>query len=518
MLGVTGVFEEPLEDEVTNQAVPKNKDIDAPFPLDVARYPTGLLAKKFSALLAQFPLTEIKGGNVLVAHLGLLHLLSHLMSSEPAASLCIHVPTSTFQPNCFWEHGEDLEVAHNGEDWRFYWNSPSYTWMALSSPEDFFLAKTLPKTPEGTSWELDLSVDGLREKMHRYAGTYQKGCWSVEQSYPAISAVQLSGAVALMECVSDNRPPLPLFNDDEARALRRNVLRAHDEPARIRNGKIQKWPGTEKTIVQTLLFERYRDNGPWDVRVANDLYEKSWQEFAELIDVDDFEETDDNLDAIVSGHEESHEIGDLKGAFNQMKAMHNAMEENKAVPHRNKVAYKGITGAFCEADLTELPEVTPSRLAKFDADMQSLGLSAVGDFVSDANKRHSIARCYAGNQHAVAIISHRKENNKIGWMSEGREIFSVDFSNGTVEFQTDFEDGSCLTTSSIDAAHSIPERGICIRSYEDLSILELWKKHQAGILCFQKHRQTQPVDHLQLRDHSAFLARIDKLFGKLLGI
>lgn len=106
----------------------------------------------------------------------------------------------------------------------------------------------------------------------------------------------------------------------------------------------------------------------------------------------------------------------------------------------------------------------------------------------------------------------------MGWAAVPHGMQSVDFSNGTMEFHTRFDDGTMLVTTSIEAVKSKPEVGIYVRSYEDIPIAGLWEKHLDGIQRFRTHRATGPVDHSRFQDVTQFLTMTHETFRRFLGL
>lgn len=192
--------------------------------------------------------------------------------------------------------------------------------------------------------------------------------------------------------------------------------------------------------------------------------------------------------------------------------------EECIVPHSDEVLYAGRTGKFLRASMSDLQHISSHSLEEHDAAMELLGFRCIGDVVGDVGQRQSIARCYAGHQHAIALLSHRNANNQLGWAAVSNGAISVDFSQGTKEFHTHFEDRTSLVTTSIDAVKSKPELGIYVRCYEDIPVTMLWQKHLDGIRRFKAHRNTVPVDHARFSEPAQYLAIIDDLFYRFMDL
>ena len=191
-------------------------------------------------------------------------------------------------------------------------------------------------------------------------------------------------------------------------------------------------------------------------------------------------------------------------------------KQAKIVPHSDEVLYEGRTGKFLRASMSDLKHIPQDRLEEHDATMGTLGFQCIGDAVGDADQRQEITRCYSGHPQAISLLSHRNADNQFGWAEVSDGAMMVDFSQGTIEFHTHFEDGTSLVTTSIDAVTSKPEAGIYVRSYEELPVTKLWEKHLDGIGRFKEHRNTAPVDHTQFGEPVQFLAMTDELFCRFM--
>lgn len=133
-----------------------------------------------------------------------------------------------------------------------------------------------------------------------------------------------------------------------------------------------------------------------------------------------------------------------------------------------------------------------------------------------ASRRHSQRAEFSGRW-SRGTMPPLFGNTSAG-LAEGRSIAIVDLSGGSREFHTHFEDGTILATIDKDAARSAPDRGIYVRTYEDLSLPELWKKHLDGIARFRKHRNTQPIDHSACTDPATFAEHMDRLFQRITAV
>ena len=69
--------------------------------------------------------------------------------------------------------------------------------------------------------------------------------------------------------------------------MRRNYQRSQGEVAKIRNGKMMPQYGSRGGVVQTLLFERFEDRGPWDIAGARKLVEADWDIYEQIVNPDD---------------------------------------------------------------------------------------------------------------------------------------------------------------------------------------------------------------------------------------
>ncbi len=512
-LGIVGVFQDAQDDEepvadVVPEEKPETEDVDW------SAHPPGEILEKFDAVLAGCPLTEITGGPIEVQQAPLLHLLSHLLDEDPAMFVQLEFADEAAQPGRQWAEVDALEARQQGCTWQLGFETPCWWYgvFELMELQSHILAMSLPKLPEGTRVEIALLVAGLSEQCHRYAGTYCNQRLQLHRAYPSQSADVLNDALALVEQVIGFKA-IALASEEEASAVRRSYQRSQGEPPKIRNGKILPEVGERDDVVRTLLFDRFENRGPWDIAAARLRVEEEWQAYEQLCQPAEQEDDEDSADP----EEQSEELANFNAMLQKMTAAAEELQQAKIVPHSEEVIYAGRTGRFLRASMADLPHISPQSLEEHTATLESLGFRSIGDFVGDVDQRQEITRCYAGHPQAVSLLGHRNANNQLGWAADSHGMVSVDFSNGSIEFHTHFEDGSVLVTTSLDATRSKPEADIYLRCYEDLPVTGLWEKHLDGIARFQSHRGTIPVDHTRFSDPVQFLTLMDALFCRFMG-
>lgn len=223
-------------------------------------------------------------------------------------------------------------------------------------------------------------------------------------------------------------------------------------------------------------------------------------------DDEDEEELDEDSAAEVAKFEE------MMQQFNEAAEQ---MQEAAKIPHSGEVLYKGRTGRFYRASFSNLEHVSADQLKRIDEAIEELGFQFVVDSVGDVDQQQEISRLYV-NEQAIGLHGRRKEDNQFGFAPASHGAVLVDFSRGTTEWHTHFEDGSVLVTTSVYAVQSKPEQDIYIRCYEDVPLDVLWAKHCDGIERFRDHRQTIPVNHLRFNKPKQLLKQMDKLFTRFL--
>jgi hypothetical protein len=512
-LGIDGVFREESEgdEEPTNDEGQEEEYEDE--GVDWSEYPPGELFQKVDPLLAECTMTEIVGGPVKLTHVALLHLLAHLCAEDPTTSVVLQFPNEMIQPNRSWEDLDEMEVKRSGAQWEFCFETSNW-WFDVAEREELEtneLAESLGAAPDATRIVISFVVKGLSEKCHRYAGTYRNECLELERAYPSLTADVLSAAIGLVDQIFASQP-IVLNSEEEENAVRRSYQRSQGEVPRIRNGKIKPEYGSRDDVVQTILFERFDDCSPWDIAGARRLVEAEWESFEQMVNPDDEDQSAIDLDG------PPDEDSGLANMLQQMSEAVERVNEAKIVPHSEEVIYEGRTGKFLRASMSDLEHIPADRLEEHDATMASLGFRWIMDSVGDVDQRQEISRCYSGHQQAIALLGHRNANNQFGWAEVSNGAIMVDFSAGTKEFHTHFEDGTSLVTTSIDAATSKIEVGIYVRCYEEIPVTKLWEKHLDGIARFKEHRNTVPVDHTRFSEPAPFLAMIDEFFCRLLGV
>lgn len=507
-LGIEGVFREeaePAAEPGDNEEVLSEPDNDV---AQWSEHPPGELLEKMDVLMSQCPLSEISEGPVRLTHVALLHLLAHQFSEDPTTSVLLQFPDEGEEPNSSWQNLDELEVRQHGKDWQFSFGTQHW-WYGAAEREELetnSLSEALGTPVDGTRIEISFAVEGLAEQCHRYAGTYRNQILEVEQAHPPIAAVVLRDALALVEQTLGSQA-IDLLSEDEESAIRFTYQRSTGNVPKIRNRRIKPEYGSRDVVVQTLLFERFNLRGPWDIAGARKRIEADWELFEQVVNPKDEEAEEEPL---------PEEATDENPFLSNLQQMAEAMQEANTVPHSEEVIYKGKTGQFFRASMADLEHVSQESMEEFDKTLASLGLEPIGDSVGDVDQRQEITRCYSGHPQAIALLSHRKADNQYGWADVANGAVLVDFSNGTQEFHTHFQDGTSLVTTSIEAVSSKPDVDIYVRSYEDFSTHELWEKHLDGIRRFKEHRATDPIDHTAFMEPARFMKMMDEFFSRFL--
>ncbi len=514
-LGIEGVFldePEPLAGDADEA------EIQGAETRDWSDYPPDALFEKVQPLRAECALSQIVGGNVNVTHLACLHRMSHLFAEDPVTSLVVELPAAITPQVESWCDLSGLEVQHVGTQWQFCFET-CHWWSDVEDPQELDtngLTEALGSFPPGTRIELTCVVDGLREKCHRYVGTIGSDRFVVERAYPAVSAEILGEALELVAQTLGSKS-IKVLSAAEEEAARHAYQRSEGEALKMRNSKIMPEPGSRECVVQALMLERFKERGPWDTAGACELIDADWQMYEEVANPSKEDAADE-----LGSDGQADEAGEFDPSFTAMlQAMSNAtveFNEAKKVPHSSDVLYEGQTGKFLRASMADLTHIPRDRLQEHDATLARLGFRPIVDSVGDVDQRQELTRCYGGHSQAISLLGHRNENNQFGWVEDNDGATLVDFSRGSMEFHTDFEDGSSLVTSSVDTVTSQPHAGIYVRSYEGVPVTRLWEKHLDGIQRFNEHRQTQPVDHMRFSDPAKMMARADRLFARFLGL
>jgi len=518
-LGIEGVFLDAREAEPEPTGDNETEE-DASEALDWSNFPTGELFKKVTPLRTECELSPIRGGSVPLTHVALLHVLSHLFAEDPTTSVTVEFPNTMSPQVEAWQGFDALEVQQIGTQWQFCFETPHW-WYHVDGREELDLndiTRALGTVPAGTRIELTFVAEGLAEKCHRYAGTIGPDGLELDQAYPPVTADVLRDALALVAEIFSSKSIE--FDSREEDAVRRDYLRSQGDPPKIRNGKVMPQPGSRGEVIRTLLLERFADRGPWDAAGARAKIEEGWRIYDQVIN-GTYEEDGDKLDSDGEADDATETTAATSTLCEMLQAMSAATEEfnqAKTVPHSDDVLYEGRTGKFLRVSMSDLKHIPRERLDEHDAIMETLGFRSVVDSVGDVDQRQEMSRCYGGHSQAISLYGHRNESNQFGWAPNRHGATLVDFSQGTMEFHTDFEDGTSLVTTSVDTLESKPEAGIYIRSYEDVPITTLWEKHLDGIARFNEHRHTIPVDHLKFSDPAKMMARADQLFARFLGL
>lgn len=518
-LGIQGVFAESSEDceggagdVATATASIDNENDEDDQPINQAEFPPGELFAKLDPLLQVSSPREIADGPVNVGRYGaLFHLLAHMLAENPITVVRLHLPQGhELDLNEWLNKLDNLEIRKNGLESEYAFTTN--WWFKACEPEELesnSLSESFRVLPEGALVEMVFLVDGLTEKCHRYSGQVKERCLRLDHAYPQIGVDVLKEAVDLLShCFGSQSIEL---RPEEEDIVRHNYQRSTGNVARIRNGKIMPQYGSRDVVIQTLLFERFDQGGPWDIAAGRRNEEAEWELYKQVVsgnyEGDDEEEELDEKSA--------EEVARFEEMMQQLSNAAEQMQEAAKVPQTAELLYKGRTGGFYRASLADLEHISPEQLKQIDEPVAALGFQFVVDSVGDVDQQQEISRLYIGPQ-AVALHGRRKQNNEFGWAPVSNGAVLVDFSGGTTEFHSHFEDGSIFVTTTVEAVKSKPEQGIYVRSYEDVSLDVLWNKHRDGIQRFQDHRNTTPVDHSQFADATQLLKRMDNLFVRFL--
>ena len=452
----------------------------------------------------------------------LLHVMAHYCSESPQVLVSLRFSNSETTPHDIWlEHCLELEARHENGIWELCIDPHLHGWwLDVESKEDlreYELYQCLKTIPEKTDIELTFVVKGLTEKCHRYAGIVQKNEFLIQKAWPEVSAARLQEALDVMNLLIGKKA-IPLLSEAEEQAVRESYEFNVCENPRIRNGKVKPEEGTREYVVRPLFYERFRDLGPWDIQGSEELRrleEERIQKFlsGDCSDVDD--DTDEDFDEELN-EEDVAELQGLNDMLQAMKEMTEKYRESKRVPHNDEVVFSGKTGNFYRAEMSALEHISEESLQEDDQQFVDIGMKMIADMVGDVDQQQELTRCYAGHPQAIGLLGHRTEENRFGWLHEGNMSTMLDFSRGLREFHTHFEDGSVLVTNNNYGAQSHSEFAIFVRTYEDFTVTELWKKHQAGIALVSDHRQTSPMDHSDAVDPIRFAELSDELLHKVI--
>jgi hypothetical protein len=399
----------------------------------------------------------VEGGGVALPLGALPHVwhLAWFCDTDVDVGIEIQLPKGA-QFEADWSGIENLQVEERKNGWRLAppWGPMGWMRRVLSQ-----IAQRLKGVPDGSKLELVCSDENeeLTAGRQRYRGIVRNGQWRIEATFPAVTANVLSDALALVAQIK-KRTPMKARSEEEAEAVvqaasRSDWFDSETQPQRTgREVRVKK----DYRAHLTMMFFRQRFRDTWNVRESEAADEESHAEWDEAM-----AQLDTQLRERF-GAQTTDEV-----IYAGRKAVFRRSDMSQVAQQKSPL--QGLTAIFGRLyeDSMKDEKITEQRdpVAETDAGMKAVGLEVLGDMVCD--KFYDV------------VIR--------GYGAEGSDTYGVlmrsGFGDFYVDFVTNFEDGTSLTTTTTPGVKDIAKKKkkMYRRSYADKGVEYLHTQHRKRV-------------------------------------
>jgi hypothetical protein len=286
------------------------------------------------------------------------------------------------------------------------------------------------RLPENTAFELAAWNSERTAGRQRYAGVISGDTCTVHAAHPPIARAVLEQALALGRTVR-GREPMAARSQGELEA----VLKAAEFQAAfytcppIAEETALRCRGWQRDALALLLF-RQRFRHVWNVEEGEGIDRENHEEWLEL------------------------------------SALPNGMI---TVPHSGAVVHEGLTGKFFETDTDAYATRIDKSCKAWDEQMRALGFEHLGDLVA-AEIGHVAIRGYAAPDRTAYAALYVAENEL-----PARDFYTV------------FNEGTSVTTTTLQHTLSLPRSRILVRSSTAMTAASLFQEHHEAIERVEQH-------------------------------
>lgn len=465
VLGLGGEWDDYVSQAEQPLPVEEPTPCDAESPTEVSR--SADCAQDVLASVASLALVPLDGPAVAVSpkKLGQLGFAAEACSTgaSPVVAVLLKLPPGFDRSKLDLPTSpcDEAQVALTDEGLRVgLRNRHLYDKPDLEAALGKSCARLLLKPPDGAVIEASFAVDGEPPTFQRFRGVVRDGSWWIDHSVPALSSEAV--ASVLVAASREWESEIKCRDVAEAMALEKAARR----DANLWNNRLTRDGKSVSVEFDTghlaKLFLRTRHPDSWDFGLAAAQAE---QEFVESL-----------------AQRRKFQRGVAEAA------------RQRAAPHDDEVLWKGKHSWFWRADFQRLEPLDQEPRRAFDATLEGLGFTLVGDLV--ARKQRDIAvRIFVSADRATYGVIMGKRTMYLGQ-----------------EFVSRLSDGSGLTTTTSSMASSDPEAGIYFRNFAGLELEPLYRKHLEGLDRFRSRKGLAPAP---LDDTLAGVAReIDLAFER----
>jgi hypothetical protein len=288
------------------------------------------------------------------------------------------------------------------------------------------LYKQISALPEGSKLEMITWGDETEAGRHRYSGTITNGVWRLEKTFPAVDARTLTSAISLYDLLASEEP-ISAADENELNAVLKGTQTdpSFGDPPLSFDGLQFVCDTWQREEVVKHLF-RYRFGHVWNVSYAAEQERKDYEEFQKILD--------------------------------------DAISWIPKVRPTDVLIYKGEVEDFYVADISQLGDEFLNKIEQAGHEIETAGFT----FVANMTAPKTFGE----------ILIH-------GYVHPTEDIYASYFigtlGQSSFDCYTRFEDGSSLTTTTLQGEVSIENQGIYYNCPQVSNFKELLDEHLASI-------------------------------------
>ena len=347
--------------------------------------------------------------------------IAHLCDGDISAGVDIHLPAQTDPDNPFKrEHWFRYDQTDN----HVQFSVPKGGLLLIAQGD--MLYKQISTLPEGSKLEIVTWGDVTEAGRHRYSGTVTNGEWRLEKTFPPVVDDTLRSVFSLFDLIMSEEP-ISAEDEDELNAVlkRSQTDSSFGDPPLSSDGLhfiCNEWQREE--VIKHLF--RYRFGHVWNVGYAVELERKDYEEF--------------------------------------QKILNDAVSWIPKIQPTDVLIYKGEREDFYEVDTSQLSDELLSNMEQAGREIEAEGFT----FVANMTAPKTFGE----------ILIH-------GYVHPTEDIYASYFigtlGQSSFDCYTRFEDGSSLTTTTLQGEVSIENQGIYYNCPQVSNFKELLNEHLAAI-------------------------------------
>jgi hypothetical protein len=321
----------------------------------------------------------------------------------------------------------------------------SHLWLSprdLKQVLDRTLAQLVLKPIDGATLEAAFTLEGRPWLTQRYRGPVHGGVWSIAETWPALDAAGLAGALKFAR--NPYRDNFKFTDPAEVAAVLEQLRldpNFEGKQAEFKKGRLRCEVGFGPELGKAVFRHRY--GAPWGM-------------------------ADFQRDA-AQRRRDRH-----KRKRTQQRTLV-ALARKRQAPTLGPALLRGRQSWYWRSDFALLDSLEQQTRERFDRDALAAGYQPLGDLVAKKRRELVLRAFLSPNRTTYALL-----------MGGRASYFAT-------EFVTRFDDGASLCTTTRGGVASRPGSGVYYKCCPDLSTPELLKKHAWGIGRFLEHRGAKPI-------------------------